>query len=156
MPNNNTLSRRAAIAAVPLGIFGLTAIAKGKLTGDLTSTNNGVLDERGLAYALELITDASTSGIASSFVAFAQHLSTLAAAGDCEQIHAVAESLIDRLYQEHNHYGEARETWISEEVTEFGNVVDMDDPGASEAESIAALTRSRDQHVRRGGEFYEV
>lgn len=151
MSHNNTLSRRTAIAALPLGILGLTATAKG-ITNHLTPTNNRVLDDRGLSYALELITEASTSGISSSFVAFAHHLSTLAEAGDSEQIHAIAQRLLDHLYAEDNHYNETRDRWLAEETDYFAEVVDMDDQDLTSAQRESASERANVRHARRSGE----
>jgi hypothetical protein len=106
MPNDNTINRRTAIIGLPLALVGAAATVKSYRDFTPTpahTTAPGVLDERGLSYALELLTEASTSGISCSFTAFAHHLSTLATAGDCQQIRAVAEKLIDRLYAQHNH-----------------------------------------------------
>lgn len=144
-----TINRRIAIAALPLALGGIHTVVKG--FHDFTPTSApGILDERALNYSLELITDASTSGIASSFLAFAQHVSNLASAGDCETIGAVAERFTDRLYQEHNCYHEPRETWVAEELEYFTTeVVDMDDPALTTAQREAASDRADARHERR-------
>ena len=141
------MKRRTAITAVPLGILGLTAIAR----GNVATTTNGVLDERSLSYALELVIDASHSGIGSAFTAFAQHIAELAAAGDCKQIRAVFERLIDRLYAEHNHYNETREKWLSESRGDFCEVVDMDDQDLPESLRERASDAADARHLRRNG-----
>lgn len=143
------MERRTALKAIPLAIAGITATAKGSL-GPIGPIP-GVLDELALSYSIELITDASTSGISCSFVAFALHLSTLAKAGDSEALHATVERLLDSLYEEHDQYDEPRETWIAEESKDFADVVVMDNSSNEEAEF--AIARSRARHERRcGGE----
>lgn len=142
------MKRRSAITAIPLAIAGLTA-AKGNL-GDV-SQNKGVLDERALSYALQLVVEASTSGICCSFLAFVQHISALAKAGDSKAVHALAERLTDALYEEHHVYDESRETWLSEELSLYAVVVDMDDDNLSDAARQHAFNKADIQHARRRG-----
>lgn len=140
------MKRRTAITALPLGVLGLAAAAKGKST----PASKGVLDERALSYSIYLITDASTSGINCSFVAFAQHIAALAKAGDCQTVHAVAERLTDALRRDSNrYYGETREQWIAEELGGFSEVVDMDDSRLSEEQQDLACQRFEQRHERR-------
>lgn len=143
------MKRRTAIKAIPMAIAGITAAAKANLGPIGPIPTNNLLTERELNYAFELITDASTSGISCSFVAFAHYVSTLASAGDSETIRATAESLIDRLYREHNHYDETREQWLSESLGDFGECCDMDDPAATAAECESAMRKVDERHTRR-------
>lgn len=140
-----SLSRRTALSVLPLGVLGLAATAKGKLL----PTSKGVLDERALSYALELLTEASTSGGSPAFIAFAHHIAILASAGDCETIRASADRFTERLYQQHNRCRETRETWLTEELGYFAECVDMDDQTLPEFERELACRRGDARNERR-------
>lgn len=109
----------------------------------------GILDERGLNYAIERLTEASTSDVSSCvFVAFAHHVSTLAIAGDYKSIQATVERLLDSLHNEHGaFYGETRETWLTEKIDSFAEHTDMDDDSLSDAdiERACNLADARDK-----------
>jgi hypothetical protein len=144
------MKRRTIITSMPLAILGITT-AKGNLgpVGPVPTNTSGALDDRALNYALEIMTEASTSSGPSTFVAFAHHVATLAAAGDCKAIRAIAERLTDHLYAEHNRYNETRETWIAETIGHFEECRQADDPDLAEAQQEAALYRSNVRHDRR-------
>jgi hypothetical protein len=148
--SKHTIQRRTALTALPLAIFGLTAVAKGKV--GLSPTQPGILDERSLSYVLEHVTEASTTDISCTFVGLAAHLEVLARQGDCKRIRALAAELTERLYAEHNSYNEPREKWLSEELGYLAECVDMDDESLGEAESSHATKRANARHIRRGGE----
>ena len=164
------MERRTALRVIPLAIAGITAAAqvvsektaslpefqKPSVTPKGVTPTKGVLDERGLRCAFYYLTDASRSGMSCSFVALAQHIVELARTGDCETIRETAESLIDCLANEHNRYDETRETWISEELGYFAEVVDMDDETLPETARDLAIARANHRDARRSGERREV
>ncbi len=152
MHQDTTINRRTAIIGLPLALVGVSAAVKGypDFTPTPASTPApGILDERALRYAVARLTEASTSHGSTSFVTFAQHVSILASAGDCESIRAAAEGLIDGLYAEHNYYNETRETWIAEESGYHAECVQMDDEALTWTEREAASDWADARHARR-------